>query len=517
MKNKLVGIIFILGGVFGSCTTSNDTEIKDAFQADNTVTEFLRDVKTIEKDTNVNPILSFKDLAEDIAIEKIILSKENINEALILAKDYSSCVVVTANHTIVKIENLEDCQQSGSWKACMPKCSGYIKKGELNFKTDYMNNIIGVPDNQQRVAFFFDPIQKLQVLSDSSSAHEIKTADYPYIHVVSRNQSSMGWEDCDDFYCNNFYLTDSVYDYHPVFKDQKNQFLFFLKEWGNWIFCCHFPNEETIKAILNNEIDVPKEDRICFVNSFDPCGVSIMLKEDFNDEYEPYTLEGEYSEIDKVLKWEGVFDYSKYEEKMLNDQKLAYYKLKKENFNNLLSLYNNSNSDHPIPDTTIEKGGFSFRVIMINYLKKHYSLKEDSTYDSNDDLELHVDGRLAEGGDYYISEDDYYISEKVIDKYYSSNSNNLSKQIAVLVHDYEGEMDFSNECTVTFPNFKREDVIQLLKLLEIYDIQEETEQVGSCEYFYKEVYYSESENIQVHYNADSTETVVSYAFSGGGC
>ena len=221
--------------------------------------------------------------------------------------------------------------------------------------------------------------------------------------------------------------------------------------------------------------------------------------------------------IDKVLKWEGVFDYSKYEEKMLNDQKLAYYKLKKENFNNLLSLYNNSNSDHPIPDTTIEKGGFSFRVIMINYLKKHYSLKEDSTYDSNDDLELHVDGRLAEGGDYYISEDDYYISEKVIDKYYSSNSNNLSKQIAVLVHDYEGEMDFSNECTVTFPNFKREDVIQLLKLLEIYDIQEETEQVGSCEYFYKEVYYSESENIQVHYNADSTETVVSYAFSGGGC
>ena len=78
-------------------------------------------------------------------------------------------------------------------------------------------------------------------------------------------------------------------------------------------------------------------------------------------------------------------------------------------------------------------------------------------------------------------------------------------------------MDFSNECTVTFQNFITEDVIQLLKLLEIYDIQEETEQVGSCEYFYKEVYYSESENIQVHYNADSTETVVSYAFSGGGC
>ena len=47
MKNKLAAIIFMLGGVFGSCTTSDDTEIKDAFQADNTVTEFLRDVKTI--------------------------------------------------------------------------------------------------------------------------------------------------------------------------------------------------------------------------------------------------------------------------------------------------------------------------------------------------------------------------------------------------------------------------------------------------------------------------------------
>ena len=154
---------------------------------------------------------------------------------------------------------------------------------------------------------------------------------------------------------------------------------------------------------------------------------------------------------------------------------------------------------------------------MINYLKKHYSLKEDSTYDSNDDLELHEDGRLAEGGDYYISEDDYYISEKVIDKYYSSNSNNLSKQIAVLVHDYEGEMDFSNECTVTFPNFKRQDVIQLLKLLEIYNIENESYDVGSCDNFFKEFYYSESEDIEVKYNDDSSAVVVRFSFSGGGC
>ena len=502
MENKLIAIMFIIVCVFSSCNTDSKTRNEDSSQEKNTVTEFLRDVKTLESDTNVNPIVSFKDLAEDIAEEKLVLSKDNINEALILAKDYSSCVVITGNHTIVKIENLEDCQQSGSWKACMPICSGYIKKGELNFKNDYLNNVIGIPDNQQRVAFFFNPMQTLQVSIDSLEMNT-ETAEEPYIHAVSKTQSSLGWENCEDFYCNNFYLTDHIYDYHPVFKDQKDQYLFFLKEWGNWIFCCHFPNTETIKAILKGEIDVPEEDRICFVNSFDPCGFSIMIKEDYNDEYEPYTLSGEYSEIDKVLKWEGLFDYLKYEEKMLLDKKLAYYTIKQENFRHILSEYNKSNSNHPIPDTTINES--NFRSSIINYLQKHYDLKEDSTYDSSSDLDLQ-----EEQGDYY--------QERTVNEiYYSSNSNNLKKQITVFVHDYEGEMDFSNECTVTFPNFKREDVIQLLNLLEIYEIVDEFEEFGSCEHFFKEVYYSESENIEVEYNADSSETVVSYSFSGGGC
>ena len=511
MGNKLFTILFAIVCVCTSCNTESNTESNEEDKGfsleSNTVTEFLRDVKSLESDTNANPIVSFKVLAEEIAKEKLTLSKDNINAALILAKNYSSCVIVTENHTLVKIESLDDCQQSGSWNACMPRCSGYIKKWNLNFKNDYLNNIIGVPDDQERVAFFFNPIQRLQTSTDSLEMN-IETLPSPYIHAISKTQSSLGWELCEDFYCNDFYLTEHLYEYHPVFKDQKDQYLFFFKEWGNWIFCCHFPNEETRKAILKGEIDIPKEDRICFVNSFDPCGFSSMLSEDYKNDYEHFNVYGEYSSVGKVLKWEGVFDYLKYEEKMLLDKKTAYYKLKQENFNHLLSADNKVNFKRPIPDTTIEKDGFSSTII--NYLQKHYLLKEDSVYDSNDDLDLHEDNRLAEGADYYIS-------ERVIDKYYSSSSDNLTKQINVFVHNYEGEMDFSNECTVTFPNFKRLELIQLLKLLEIYNIGNESYDVGSCDNFYKEVYYSESEDIEVKYNEDSSVVVVSFSFSGGGC
>jgi len=511
MGNKLFTILFAIACVCTSCNTESKTESNEEDQGfsqeSNTVTEFLRDVKSLESDTNVNPIVSFKVLAEEIAKEKLTLSKDNINEALILAKNYSSCVIVTENHTLVKIENLDDCKQSGSWNACMPKCSGYIKKGNLNFKNDYLNNIIGVPDNQERFAFFFNPIQTLQTSVDSLEMN-IETGPSPHIHAISKIKSSLGWELCEGFYCNDFYLTDYLYEYHPVFKDRKDQYLFFFKEWGNWIFCSHFPNMKTRKAILKGKIDIPEEDRICFVNSFDPCGFSSMLSEDYKNDYEHFNVSGEYSIVGKVLKWEGVFDYLKYEEKMLHAKKTAYYKIKQENFNHLLSANNKTNFNRPIPDTTIEKDGFSSTII--TYLQKHYLLKEDSVYDSNDDVDLHKDNRLAEG-------DDYYISERVIDKYYSSSSNNLIEQINVFVHNYEGEMDFSNECTVTFPNFERLELIQLLKLLEIYNSENESYDVGSCDNFYKEVYYSESEDIEVKYNADSSETIVSYSFSGGGC
>ena len=48
----------------------------------------------------------------------------------------------------------------------MPFVEGYIKKGKLNYKKDYMNNVIGTPDGQQRVAYFFINDKKKCVILD---------------------------------------------------------------------------------------------------------------------------------------------------------------------------------------------------------------------------------------------------------------------------------------------------------------------------------------------------------------
>lgn len=169
--NKLL-ILFLTGFIMVKCDNETNLNNVESVIENNTVTHFLVDVKSLESDTNINPIVAFKNLADGIANDKIVFTKENIKEVLINSRDYTSCVIVTANHTIVKIESLDDCQQSGSWKACMPKCKGYIKKGVLNFKEDYMNNIIGIPDNQERVAYFFNTNQSLKTELESESNSE---------------------------------------------------------------------------------------------------------------------------------------------------------------------------------------------------------------------------------------------------------------------------------------------------------------------------------------------------------
>lgn len=156
---KITNYIYLLS--FASiliigCNSKTDVNPEEDQVQENTVTKFLIDVKSLESDTNANPIVAFKDLAEEIAKDKIILSKKNIKKVLIKSKEYSSCVIVTGNHTIVKILSFDNCQQSGSWEACMPTVEGYIKKGKLNYKKDFMNNVIGKPDKQERVAYFFN-------------------------------------------------------------------------------------------------------------------------------------------------------------------------------------------------------------------------------------------------------------------------------------------------------------------------------------------------------------------------
>ena len=167
---KITNYIYLLS--FASilivgCNSKTDVNSEEDQVQDNIVTKFLIDVKSLESDTNANPIVAFKDLAEEIAKDKIILSKKNIKKVLIKSKEYSSCVIVTGNHTIVKILSFDNCQQSGSWEACMPTVEGYIKKGKLNYKKDFMNNVIGKPDKQERVAYFFNNETIKEKKSDS--------------------------------------------------------------------------------------------------------------------------------------------------------------------------------------------------------------------------------------------------------------------------------------------------------------------------------------------------------------
>ena len=167
---KITNYIYLLS--FASiliigCNSKTDVNPEEDQVQDNTVSKFLIDVKSLESDTNTNPIVAFKDLAEEIAEDKMVVSKKNIKKVLIKSKEYSNCVIVTGNHTIVKILSFDNCQQSGSWKACMPTVEGYIKKGKLNYKKDFMNNVIGKPDKQERVAYFFKNETMKEKKSDS--------------------------------------------------------------------------------------------------------------------------------------------------------------------------------------------------------------------------------------------------------------------------------------------------------------------------------------------------------------
>lgn len=133
-------------------TTTQNTE-KDV--ETDTDLPFLIDIKSLEKDTSSNPIEAFKTKATNVAIEVVKLNKDNIKDALTKAKDFKNVVITVDNHTIVKLD-VNDCKPSGAWSACMPKAEGYIKKGDLAYQNDYANNIIGLPDNQERLMFLFD-------------------------------------------------------------------------------------------------------------------------------------------------------------------------------------------------------------------------------------------------------------------------------------------------------------------------------------------------------------------------
>ena len=101
------------------------------------------------------PIASINELAAEKAHKSAELNKKNIETLLAEAKNYTSVFVTVGNHTIVKITDLADCKPSGAWGTCMPKGEGYVQKGDMESKTDYINFIIGVPDGQTRTIYMF--------------------------------------------------------------------------------------------------------------------------------------------------------------------------------------------------------------------------------------------------------------------------------------------------------------------------------------------------------------------------
>jgi hypothetical protein len=66
-----------------------------------------------------------------------------------------TCIVVVEQHTFAKFSDTKKCNMSGSWGACMPYAEGYIQSGGLKGINDYINNIIGKPDAQNRTLYIF--------------------------------------------------------------------------------------------------------------------------------------------------------------------------------------------------------------------------------------------------------------------------------------------------------------------------------------------------------------------------
>ena len=120
---------------------------------------FLGDVIVLDANSvnEQEPLITVSELAAEKAAKSIEITKENIESALTEAKSYKTSIIIVGRHTIVKITDLDDCVQSGVWGTCMPKGIGYIQKtGALNEKEGYINNIIGIPDGQERTLFLFE-------------------------------------------------------------------------------------------------------------------------------------------------------------------------------------------------------------------------------------------------------------------------------------------------------------------------------------------------------------------------
>jgi hypothetical protein len=153
MKSLLILALCIILFACNSKKSGNATKRDRDSTSSEFVSDFLNNVKALKSIEGQNPITAFQDSIERIANTVISVKKSNMVSLLMMAKDYNHCVIIVEDHTIVILKDLDDCQPSGSWGTCMPLGEGYIKKGKLLYKSDYINNIIGLPDSQVRKAY----------------------------------------------------------------------------------------------------------------------------------------------------------------------------------------------------------------------------------------------------------------------------------------------------------------------------------------------------------------------------
>jgi len=141
-------VMLIVGTVIGcSPTPKMDTLsdfIGDAFAVDN------------EKVNEREPIMSILAVAKQQASKTVLLKKENARAALAEAQKHKNVFIVVGHHTIVKITDFTDRQKSTSWATEMPFGVALVQNKGLNETSDYVNQIIGKPDNQTRWLLMFD-------------------------------------------------------------------------------------------------------------------------------------------------------------------------------------------------------------------------------------------------------------------------------------------------------------------------------------------------------------------------
>lgn len=151
MKNFLWALSLLTLVACGDSENSNS----DSGNSELLVTNFLKDTRSFERANFNQPVEEFINSASKIADEAVELDKNTMQGFLEKGNTFSHGVIVVGNHTIVKIDDFEKCKTSSSWGGCMPFGEGYIKKGDLIFQKEYINNIIGRPDNQKRMGFLF--------------------------------------------------------------------------------------------------------------------------------------------------------------------------------------------------------------------------------------------------------------------------------------------------------------------------------------------------------------------------